>query len=98
MGDMINKIKWNVEKEKELQIDVTRNKISFADCVIAIDEGRVLENTLHPIRNNQYMLILNIEDYAYVVPYILEEDGSWFFKTVFPSRKHTALYLNRDKL
>ena len=97
MGDMIKKIKWNAKKEKLLQADTTRSNISFLDCVIAVEEGRVLENLLHPTRNNQYILILNIEDYAYVVPYVLEKDGSWFFKTVFPSRKHTTLYLNREK-
>lgn len=97
MGDMTKTIKWNAEKEKQLQKDETRSKISFPDCVIAIDEGRVLENLPHPTRANQRILILNIEDYAYVVPYVLEEDGSWFLKTVFPSRKHTALYLTREK-
>ncbi len=97
MGDMTKTIKWNAEKEKQLQEDTTRNHVSFPDCVIAIEEGRVLNNLAHPTRQNQHILILNIEDYAYVVPYVLEEDGSWFLKTVFPSRKHTALYLTREK-
>ena len=97
MGDMSKTIKWNAEKEKQLQEDETRSRVSFSDCVIAIEEGRVLNNLAHPTRENQRMLILNIEDYAYVVPYVLEEDGSWFLKTVFPSRKHTALYLTREK-
>ena len=38
------------------------------------------------------MLVLRINDYAYAVPYV-ETDGEIFLKTVFPSRKHTALYL-----
>lgn len=97
MGDMTKTIKWNAEKEKQLQEDTTRSYVSFPDCVIAIEEGRVLNNLAHPTRENQRILILNIEDYAYVVPYVLEADGSWFLKTVFPSRKHTALYLTREK-
>ena len=38
------------------------------------------------------MMVPRINDYAYVVPYI-ETDEEIFLKTVFPSRKHTALYL-----
>ena len=38
------------------------------------------------------MYILNINDYAFVVPSVVSKDGI-FLKTVFPSRKHTALYL-----
>ncbi|MEP5418798.1 MAG: toxin [Lentilitoribacter sp.] len=88
-------IKWNTEKEAKLQSDKARAGIGFADCVIAIDDGRILDNLPHPTRDNQRLLVLNIEDYAYVVPYVIEDDGSWFLKTVFPSRKHTAIYLSK---
>ena len=89
----MTEIRWSVEKERLLQQDDTRGGVTFADCLVAIDEGRILDILAHPTRANQSLLILNIEDYAYVVPYVTETDGSWFFKTVFPSRKHTALYL-----
>ena len=91
-------IKWNTEKEEKLQSDGSRGGIGFADCVIAIDEGRILDILPHPTRDSQRLLILNIEDYAYVVPYVIEKDGSWFLKTVFPSRKHTAIYLSGKTL
>ena len=96
MTDM-PRITWNIQKEKEIRDDGTRGGISFADCVIAIDDGRVLDNLAHPTRGDQRLLILDIDDYAYVVPYLREADGSWFLKTVFPSRKHTALYLGKRK-
>jgi hypothetical protein len=38
------------------------------------------------------MMVLHINNYAFVVPYVESEDGI-FLKTVFPSRKHTAIYL-----
>ena len=88
-------IKWNIEKEEKLQSDEARGGIGFADCVIAIDEGRVLDVLPHPTLDHQRLLILNIEDYAYVAPFVTEEDGSWFLKTVFPSRKYTAIYLSK---
>ena len=95
MGVM-KRILWNIEKERLLRKDSARGNVSFPDCVIAIEEVRILDDLPHPTRSNQRLLILNIENYAYVTPYILEEDGSWFLKTVFPSRKHTALYLTRE--
>ncbi len=85
-------IKWNIEKAKSLQINETRNKVGFEDCVIAIEEGRVLDDLPHPTRQNQRILVLEINDYAYLVPYIIEDERI-FLKTVFPSRKHHAQYL-----
>ncbi|MCB2262342.1 MAG: hypothetical protein LGR52_05290 [Candidatus Thiosymbion ectosymbiont of Robbea hypermnestra] len=42
------------------------------------------------------ILVLEIKGYAYVVPYVESED-TIFLKTVFPSRKHTAIYLTGKK-
>ena len=89
--------KWSVEKERRLDELGSRNGINFADCVIAVDEGRVLDVLPHPARDSQKLLVLDIENYAYVVPFVLEEDGSVFLKTVFPSRKHTDIYLMGKK-
>lgn len=94
MGDM-TKVRWNGEKERKLQDEVSRNGITFADCTVAIADGRVLDVLSHPTRPHQRILVLNIEDYAYAVPFVIDEDGSWFLKTVFPSRKYTALYLDK---
>ena len=85
-------IRWNIEKAKALQADETRNGIGFEDCVIAIEEDRILDDLPHPTRQNQRILVLEINDYAYVVPYIIEDEGI-FLKTVFPSRKHPIKYL-----
>jgi hypothetical protein len=96
MGDM-TKIRWNDEKERKLQAEVSRNGITFADCAVAIADGRVLAVLPHATHSHQRLAILSIENYAYVVPFVIEEDGTWFLKTVFPSRKHTALYLDNTK-
>ena len=97
MDDM-KKVRWNIEKEKQLQGETSRNGITFADCAVAIADGRLLDVRPHPKLSHQRLAILNIEDYIYVVPFVTEEDGTWFLKTVFPSRKETAFYLSKDKL
>jgi len=68
--------------------------VSFEDCVVALEEGSVLDDIPHPSEGyeHQRLLILEINHYAYVVPYV-ETEAEIFFKTVFPSRKHTAIYI-----
>lgn len=90
----MKKITWNPEKAKLLQQDIVRGGVSFEDCVVAIEEGRVLADIPHPANHYQHqrMLVLEINNYAYVVPYV-ESADEIFLKTVFPSRKHTAIYL-----
>ncbi len=90
---MTKQIRWDHEKAKLLNNDVSRGRIGFEDCIIAIEDERVLDDIPNPNYPHQRMLVLSINHYAYVVPYIKEETG-YFFKTVFPSRKHTALYLS----
>ncbi len=43
------------------------------------------------------MLVLNIEEYIYLVPYV-ESENEIFLKTIIPSRKATKNYLeNKDE-
>ena len=41
------------------------------------------------------MLIVELNGYAYNVPYILEADGSKFLKTIYPSRAATKKFLTK---
>jgi len=44
---------------------------------------------------NQRVFVININDYAYLVPYV-ENQKEIFLKTVIPSRKATKLYLGES--
>ncbi len=87
-------ISWNPDKAAALSNNELRNAIGFEECLAAIDEGRVLDDLPNPSPQypHQRMLILNIDNYAYVVPYV-DHDGHIFLKTVFPSRKYTDKFL-----
>ncbi len=85
-------IRWNLEKAKALRLDSARGNIGFEDCLVAIESGKILDIIPNPTRSNQRMFVLDIAGYAYIVPYV-ENDDEVFLKTVYPSRKHTALYL-----
>ena len=87
-------IRWADDKAEKLRNDKTRNCVGFERCVIAIENGDLLAVVDNPTRDNQRMLVLEIDSYAYVVPFVETKD-EWFLKTVFPSRKFTALFLKR---
>ncbi|MBI5207880.1 MAG: hypothetical protein HY934_08825 [Candidatus Firestonebacteria bacterium] len=51
----------------------------------------VLDAVPHPKQNkypNQKMFVINIDNYAYLVPFI-EDEETIFLKTIIPSRKAT---------
>lgn len=58
-------------------------------------EGRILDDLEHPNKQkhpNQKVLVIEIENYAYVVPYVETKQGI-FLKTIFPDRRLTKKYL-----
>lgn len=89
-----NEIRWNEEKDAILRQNPSRKNVGFAECAAAIEEGRILDNIIHPVRQNQRIYILEIDDYAFAVPYVFDGDAL-FLKTIFPSRLYTAQYLRK---
>lgn len=83
---------WNREKNEVLKIE---RDVSFEDVVLCIQEKGLLAILDHPNKQkypNQSVLIVNIRDYVYVVPFV--EDGEKvFLKTIIPSRKMTKVYI-----
>lgn len=60
-----------------------------------IENGDVLDVIVHPNKTeypNQQILVIDINDYIYAVPFI-EEEQECFLKTIVPSRKLTKQYL-----
>ena len=72
--------------------------ISFEEIVLAIANNRLLEVLEHPNKNkypDQKMFIVEVRDYAYVVPFV-EDEERYFLKTIYPSREATKKYLNKE--
>ena len=65
--------------------------ISFEQIAFLIESGNILGIEENPKRPNQKIYILEIEDFAVVVPYV-EQGNEIFLKTAFPSRKYTNRY------
>ncbi len=87
---------WDEKKNQKLKEE---RGIDFEDVVIAIEEGRILDILEHPNQQkyaNQLLIIVEIDNYAYVVPCRVEKDCIRLI-TVFPSRKMTKKYLGGRK-
>ncbi len=83
---------WDEEKNKKLKLE---RGVGFKDVVTAINEGRLLVTLNHPNKEhypNQKIYIVNIENYAYIVPFV-EDREKKFLKTIYPSRKMTKKYI-----
>ena len=86
---------WNDEKNKQLK---SERGVTFEEVVYYLTHDGVLDTIEHPNQKRypgQRIFIINIEGYAYLVPFV--EDKEWIFlKTLIPSRKMTKLYLKGD--
>jgi len=71
----------------------------FEDVVFHISVGGILDTFEHPNQARypgQQIHVIEIEGYAYLVPFVESEDEV-FLKTIIPSRKATKTYLRGSK-
>jgi len=83
---------WDEGKNEKLK---NERGVSFEEVVFYIANGDILDIVPHPKQKKhagQKMYIINIDNYAYLVPFI-EKERVVFLKTIIPSRKATKKYL-----
>jgi hypothetical protein len=81
----MKELRWNEEKSLKLKKE---RGVSFDEIVT----GRFLGIEKSSSRDNQWLIVFEVNAYVWVVPYV---DGGdhYYLKTAFPSRKHTKIYL-----
>jgi len=93
---MMKVFRWDNEKNEWLK---KQRGVSFEQVVILLEREDVLEVVEHPNQEKypeQRIAIVEINDYAYLVPYI--QDGEEIFlKSIIPSRKATNKYVRTKK-
>jgi len=85
-------LNWNAVKNQEL---IEKRGVSFEDVAFFLQQGALLDDLEHSNFKKypgQRIFVLEIDSYAYLVPYIENEDEI-FLKTIIPSRKATKQYL-----
>jgi hypothetical protein len=69
--------------------------ITFEEIQGAIERGDLVDIVKHHNQSRyekQRMLLVKLSNYIYLVPFV-EDDFSYFLKTIIPSRKATREYL-----
>lgn len=77
-------IRWNEGKDRQLRQTRGISLARIAELVLAEEHMDVIE---HQSRENQQLLVFQIDGYTWAVPFVIEEDGTMFLKTAYPSRK-----------
>lgn len=88
-------MKFNFNKEKNERILAIRG-IGFEEIILEIQLGNLVTITKHHNCNqypNQEIMHVKVQGAIYMVPYVIENDGTFFLKTLYPSRKATKKYL-----
>ena len=87
---------WVNEKNEWLRKE---RGLSFEDALFYLSNECLLDTIPHPNKSkypHQKMFIINIDDYAFLVPFI-ETNDTIFLKTVIPSRRAIKKYLRGEK-
>jgi hypothetical protein len=85
-------INWNSKESHALK---ESRGISFEDVIFSLEKGYLLDDYKHPNQQKypgQRIMVVGIDNYAYIVPYIENEDEI-FLKTIIPNRRATEKYL-----
>ena len=91
----MKQFRWDLGKNAWL---LQERGVSFEEVVVAIAQGRLLDIVEHPHPeryHHQRLFIVEINQYAYLVPF-LEEEQAVLLKTIIPSRKATKQYLQKE--
>ena len=89
---------WDNDKNDFLR---KQRNVSFEEIVLFISEGGIVDIIEYPNKEKyprQKVYLVEKENYIYAVPFIKDEtNGVYFLKTIFPSRKYTKKYLQKQE-
>lgn len=86
--------RWSADKNEALKL---LRGVSFEGIVVAVESGGLLDVLEHPNKTrypNQKILVVALDGYVHLVPFV-EEPDHYFLKTLIPSRKATRDYLKQ---
>lgn len=86
-------IRWDERKNGWLK---QHRGVCFEQAAVCLASERVLDVTDHPNQDRypgQQVAVIEIDGYAYLVPFEYAGDGEIVLKTMIPSRKATQRYL-----
>lgn len=92
---MKTKTIYNFSADKNRWL-IDNRGVSFEEIIAVLNTKGSVDIIQHP-NGEQYphqkMIVVEFHGYIYVVPFVDEDDGVFFLKTIFPHRKLTKKYL-----
>ena len=88
--------RWDPQKNALL---MRERGLSFEQIALAVEGGDLLQVIAHPNPAkypNQKIMVVAMDGYAFLVPFVQEEDG-YFLKTIIPSRKATRDFIGAQE-
>ena len=80
---------WEEGKNTKLKLE---RSINFEEICDIILNHRYLDIIEHPIKRNQNIFVIEINNYVHAVPFVIDENENIVLKTAFPSRKLDRKY------
>ena len=80
---------WDDEKDRTLIKERGLSLETFASLILKKEYCAILKN---PSRMEQKIFIIPLQNYTYVVPFVIDKNQNIVLKTVFPSRKYHRIY------
>ena len=87
---------WSVEKNQRL---IQQRGISFEILVSVMEQGGLVDVVEHPNQDRypgQLIYVVEIDEYIYLVPFVIQTDGTRFLRTIIPGRKAMRDYRRRQ--
>ncbi|MCK5287907.1 MAG: toxin [Candidatus Omnitrophica bacterium] len=85
---------WDDKKDLKLKIE---RDISFEDISDIVLHNQYLDILEHPIKKNQNIFVIELNNYIYAVPFVIDTGSNIILKTIYPSRKLYKKYRGGKK-
>lgn len=85
---------WDDTKNQKLK---TERNISFEQISAIILQKTYLDILENKARPNQQIFVVELNNYIYAVPFIIDENANIILKTAYPSRKLAKKYKRSEK-
>jgi len=85
----MNNIIWDKKKNEKLMLE--RN-ISFDEISQMIIDGKYLDIIENPVREGQMYFVMDMQEYTWIVPFLIDKEDNIVLKTAFQSRKYHRKY------
>lgn len=80
---------WDNDKNDWLQINRNVSFEEISERILNHEHEEIVEN---PTRSDQQYFVMEINNYIWLIPFLIDENDNIVLKTAFPSRKYHKKY------